>query len=610
MEELPEGKRRARELNARLKLLARESPEAGSVAQGLLRLDAILGMARLYGGRHRHTKAAADEALPPIQDLIEQHGVLELETSLEGLLWRGHNVHPEGEEGQGFGKMLHREGIRSISFESALRRDGLIELFEVLRVNLSLPQHEEETMELLLWQAQIDGFGFQTFSALTEAEVLSGQFRDGVNAVQGDDALAVLLDTRSRQDERLARAKALTKLVTEESLHQAVDESGLQEMSGGDEARDPLADAEWAATFSGDDPEDAKAIEILRREIEGERPSDVLARLCLVLFEAAEADRPELQSRVAIDRAWKTLEAMYAGHDPVGLTKLLKEGRRFVRHPRLKNRPGAVAAVRFIRKALEPMRVANLLSKVDPADDPEAAAAVKRLVSFLPDDALRAMLEWCMQEKQGGEDARIADLVKEVARAAGDRIGSWLENADRLPGEQVVPIVTAMRALGGGRGIDRRVALFKHPSPLVKEAAVSWCEDELQPDELRPLLDMMLDHDGNVRRAATTTLQSHTDPAALAWFMRAIESPRFARLDERSRLEVFRTLGAIVGPRAIEPMSKRLDSRDRQEIREAAHALAMISSPAARDILEKGAGAILARQKKQACEEALRRTGR
>ncbi|MCB9780297.1 MAG: hypothetical protein H6742_17145 [Alphaproteobacteria bacterium] len=134
---------------------ARYAEARGYLATAVDRLRRANERGRLYGLSHPEAQAAIDDAWGPLNGALELVHPLKVHASLDGTIWEGDLLVPEDDDKPGLGRLLHREGIQTVAFHQGMTRDELVGLLGVLRLNLGLPQYEEETLDSLLWQADL-----------------------------------------------------------------------------------------------------------------------------------------------------------------------------------------------------------------------------------------------------------------------------------------------------------------------------------------------------------------------------------------------------------------------------------------------------------------------
>ncbi len=585
-------------------------PREDQVEQLKTSLDSFhvgMGQARLYGGRHRETLRALERSLREMGPLLREQGVLQFGSSLDGLMWRSALVRPEDEEYSGLGRLLHREGIASISLGGELSVDELCRLMDVLRINFELPEYEEETLESLLWQAGFQNIGFQAVASLMEAEALSGQLDEDVHfetdiqsAVRQISELKVR-DLRDQDRRNLAQ-------VAEETVRRAVAESDLAGL-GPDESSHFAEAQKWHVEFVQDDTEDAEAIRAMRGDIETEGHGSLVARLVSSLMRAVVENRPELPPQEAITLARQAVEEIYRRNDAAALVRILDEGTRLMEEPGIRDSPLAGPVRDFYASAISVRRVARVLLTLDPDSDADTAG-LQRLVERLPDSVLQSILEAAGRDK----DQRRADRLRQVlGGAVGDRVDSWLTNAMKQPPDLVIPTIALARSLGRPRALRARATLLSHNARRVRIEVLRWYAETMEPDDLRLILPLVADGNRDVRRAATDVLVAHRPYDAVKWLRKLISAPSFKQRGPDLKTDIAITFGLVAQDGAVQPLEAMLaqktgrgDKQGSTTVEAVARGLAAVGSVAAKQALKRH-GSGLFGAKKAICADAMRR---
>lgn len=583
-----------------------EDAAATQLRQSLDSLHVAMGHARLYGPEHRETTAAMARALTEMGPLLQSFGVIELHSSVQGLLWRGTLARPEDEETGGLGQQLHREGIASLALANGIAPPELGRLLDVLRINFELPEFEEESLESLLWQADFQHVGFQAVSALMEAEALSGSLvagRDGVDARAIVENMVV--------DGMAASGRRNLNQVTEEAVHRAVAGSHLAGLGGGDGADvGSQEEQDWRARFVEEGNEDAGAIAAIRAEVEGETAGLLAARATHVLLRAAAANRRELPPDQAVLLARQAVDEIHRRSDAAALLRVLDLGTELLEDPAVGASFFAPHLREFLANAFSGKTVRKML--FEGADGAEQDAAVLRMLVQLPDAVLQSLVEGATRENDARRGERVRMLL---AQAAGPRIDSWLAGALQQPPERVLPTIGLARTLLRGQGHPARVHLLRHPSPRVQNAVIDWYSEFLDDSELGNLLPFVTHARPELRRSVATVLGVHKPYAATKFLRQLVHRPDFAKLRADVKIDLCITYGLVGGDRAVDDFNRILDRKVPKfnappallsDLEAAARGLAAVGSVHARQALKAHLGGLFG-PKKSACTDALER---
>lgn|GEM_PF-1617469 len=574
-------------------------------------LHVALGDMRIYGPRHRVTRERVTEAFVKLDEVLQSFGTLRLMSGHAGLSFDGIVVRAESDEHEGLGRMLHREGIRALVLNQGIDRDELLTLLETLRVNLSLPEYEEETLESLLWQVGFQYIEVEALNALREAEILSGDlWRRG----DGDAAGAVIRQLLELRVDQGGGAGTLGKQVSEASLHRAVAGSDLSGLGGGGDGAMALNEgSRWLRQLNREGGEDHYELIAAREAIRSDDPGRLLSRLVLLLLRVALDDRPELDSKEALAMAETAADELYRRCLPSGVLRLVEGAPDLLRSapPESMARLGEV--LKFTESVTQPSRVGSMLTQLDPArhTDDEGLA---RLVGWLPDSTLEQVLE--MAGRQMGGEQR-AWLLQILGAAAQERFEAWLVDLDRQPQQRIVAVLRLLRGLQSEAGKARRAELIRHPSRDVRMAVLEWYHDDLPEAEAAGCLECLVDRHAGVRRAACEMFAQHRLPRAYTFLRLRVDSKSFSTLDPELKRDLCVALGRIGGDLGMDVLRTIFDRKlpvfggkdTNADVIASAQGIAAIGSLQAKLALEKGAGS-MNRARRAACQDALRNLGR
>ena len=577
------------------------------LTEGIERLRRALDRARLYGVEHREARTAIDAAWEPLAEVLSQGRPVTLQAGLEGLAFRGRVLVPEDDDKEGLGRLLHREGIAELTLQPSLTRRELSQLLDVVRVNLALPEHEEETLESLLWQARLDGISFRAVAALMEAEAISG---DALRYMQsrGADRLSALVSGLDAAAEGRSPRRGP---VSDDALVQAVDRAqGEVEMVAGEDGAWEVEADGWELSLAQDAAEDAATVARYRAEVALEQPGDQVRRACLLLFRAAATPQGDLGPDVALTLAREAIDEVLRQHDAFALVQVVHAGRQEL--ARTQDPSLAAMLQEFLSRATQPVLVARLLAAAGPTADP---AATEELVGLLDDLAIRALIEWSFApEAEGASATRGRWLATALGDVAARRARRWLwaEGADP---ELLVPAALLLRGHDAEEDRALRRAMLDHPAGRVCEIALEWyAATGLPPADAARVLELLEDRRPRIRAAARATLSKAPPPEVSAWFQARLAPAALATRPAELQRDLCIACGQVMGARALRPLQLLLDRRiglfaGREEtalLEAAAQGLAAIGGSEARAVLEEGARSWVG-ARAQACKAALAR---
>ncbi len=574
---------------------------AERLTDSLERLRRALDRSRLYGVRHPESVAAIDEVWPSLADAIAVAAPLTLAAGVDGLRFKGQLVAAEDEDKQGLGRLLHREGIAAITLHPDLTRAELERFLDIVRVNLALPEHEEETLESLLWQARLQGLGFQAVAELMEAEAISG---DAVRYLQqrGPTAVEVILGQGSA-------AGAERGPLSHDQLVQAIEAAGDDaELAEDEESAWDVDDAAWQQELSTALEADADTIARERSAVALELPGDQIGRAAALLYRVARARRTELRPGEAVALVRLSVAEIARQRDPFALVQLIaasESARQAETDSRVLRMIDNVVEV-----ATQPTFIARLLAAAGPDADP---AATDQLVSMLDDAAIQALIEWSFAE---GADEDSVERGRWLVGALGDvtaaRARRWLSE-DSTPPRLLEPAALLLRGRDQAEDRALRPRLLSHASTRVQEIALQWYADTGIPDdEVDALFARLLDRRPRVRQATWPLLAAHTPAGAPRWFRQHLNPRTLAERPDDLQRDLCVGAAAVLGSAALPMLQQLLDHKvgffagrgQARLLQVAAEGIARVGGPAARDLLEEGSRSWVG-ARGQACKQAL-----
>lgn len=552
-------------------------------------LGACVTQTRLYGPHHPEASRLTEVLLATLRLAFAQLGPLEWTLRADGFYLGDQQLTVEKEERPGLAHALHMEGLASLRFEPGIGLDEVVRLLLALRVNLSLPAFEEETLESILFQQEFQHIGFDAVSDLMQAEALSGRQED----LETDELLDRLMNLPADRNPDLASLLGDRDLGTGQRL----DREGLAADDG----------ADWDNYLSQTEREDLAALLPERELLDSEREGDPVVRLAGLLLRATVARDPGVGAQECLDMAARACQQLYALGDPTCLLRFFEEGQALVRS--LDGRDPAVAtAVRgFLRTSFSPLRVARMMRGLS-LDDPRNLYTLQRFITHLSPDVLVVFIEGFT-----GEDApaHAQDVITLVWDLCGSRLTALLEDPQTQPGA-IVTVLTAAQRTGIQLSSVLRSRLLRHRASLVKSAIVPFFRQDLPPEDVSEMLLLVSDRVPGVRKAAIDMLARHRPPRAWSHLAAQLRAPTFADLAPAVKTDLCIAAARVGGPSSLELLEElldtrfgfRVDPRDVATVEAAARGLAALRTPNAMSLLERGAAG-WSGPRRTACQNAL-----
>lgn len=581
-----------------------EDTNVEALSEMLDRLNVCIAQARLYGPLHAETKRAAAQLYTSVAQNTMYFGSIDLQSSGDGFLWRGTLLSVEKDDRPGVARHLHIEGIQMLRIDPGIDENELSKLLDVLRINLSLPDYEEETLESLLYQAEFRHVGYRAVAALMEAESLSGRAEQDLAEQERLLRQAIELDRRPEEigGDLGAVLRGDRLGLSEQDAHvwRIMQSMQIDESVSEDEA--------WRNSLFGSESEDARLVQQLRTWVATERDSELVARSVGIALRSAAANLPELPPAVGWKLASDGVRQIYTLGDPVGLLRVIDDGHALAERLGSSDPEMREQVRKFLAGHVHPMRIARMLRSLDPMDAQERAA-LERFARILPEAALLALVGGTMRE----EDRRAAQaFLTPIWVVSGPRMLALLRDPLRLGPDLLVPLLSFMNQVSAPEVPAVRRMLLQHSAAPVREASLQMFEQALPREEVQPVVALLLDRATSCRRSAAEVLRRHRPPEAVAFLVGILQAPEFQGLDRSIKVDVCVTLGRIGGIGGVSVLEGLLGTRvglmgnDNAEttIEAAALGLAATKNPNALRVLEKGARA-WSGPLRSACAEAL-----
>ena len=167
------------------------------LAYELVGLQRVVNAIRLYGVEHSRAHAQTRELLSRLRPLLREVEVIQLEVTDGALLFGEMRVVEEADQG-GIVDELFRDGIRVLSLRKGIEADEFLELLSILGTNFHLPQYQEDTLQGLLWAADLPHVSYEAVQGIEEA------VEDSADAGRGEsvdfDLVCKVLTGRSREE--------------------------------------------------------------------------------------------------------------------------------------------------------------------------------------------------------------------------------------------------------------------------------------------------------------------------------------------------------------------------------------------------------------------------
>ena len=575
------------------------------LAYELVGLQRVVNAIRLYGIGHSRALAQTQELLTRLRPLLREVGVIQLEVTDGALLFGEMRVVEEADHG-GIVDELFRDGIRLLSLREGIEADEFLELLSILGTNFHLPQHQEDTLQGLLWAADLPHVSYESVQGIEEAvedsadagrgesvdfdlvcKVLTGRTRDELEATAEEDDRARLFASLlpPGEEERFPTPPELP----------GSDDGGISFGPGlGDHVIESLDDAlldrlETLPAWFGERPsggetpsEQAQAV-----DRDGEAGDDTQTWGHSRSVDAGDF----VEGRVdKIDASPEELLQIWEEADSENTPSLLDRTASILLHTALFEEPGADLdeASPFIEECMSLAADEGLVSRY--RSTVEMLAGIVDAEAGLPgQDAATALLASLMRldlllrfaQAVDPEDAEAARSVERVIELGGAPVLTAI--IDHIPEvedpsfrrfliQRVVtalkgdprPLTTGLRKMESGRlrirrealarmdnfvARDQLTSLLEHPAPEVRIAAVELIPSAHLRGVFKRLAQRLADDPEEAVRRAIIARMSSERLAALGPLLRRMATAEsFHRRSFEEKGFALLTLGRCGGP--------------------------------------------------------------
>ena len=551
-------------------------------------MSACVTQTRLYGPGHPEATRIIDQLHHVMEAAIASVGPVELRVLNDGFWYGQQQVTLEKDDRPGLANYLHTEGLARLRFDPGLTRDELVRLLLVLRINLSLPAYEEETLESILYQSEFQHIAFEAVHHLMNAEALSGRMEELDSAAMLEQLLLLQAD----RERDLAR-----------SLGDRNTDSGARMR------RDDLQaeDSDWDAQLSRTEDEDIRMLAPERDRLDVEREGDHVARLGTLLLRSIVAGDPVMPPSLAMSMTDQVVHQLYVMGDATALLGFVEDAHALARTMDNLTPAASQDVHELVRHSLMPMRIARMLRTLR-MEDARDVYTFGRFVSRFASEVLIVFLDGLVTENTGLETRAMQETLWSLV---GERLLLLLETPETSPQTLVTILHSALTCnvrLPGAL----RAGLMRHRSALARTAALPFYREDLPAEEAVEIATLVSDRVATVRKAALDVLARHRPRAAGPVLTALIEREDFPDANVAIKTDLCQGVARVLGPASIEFLGNLLnirsgllsDPRDASTMEAAARALASLRNPAAQRLLEKGASA-WSGPRRTACATAL-----
>ena len=543
---------------------AAESASVKAAAAWVNRLARTLKTCRLYDANNPTVVKFREELAAALIQQLAEHGRMVLTFTSDDILTEEVSLYPARSREDNLALPFYRDGIRAMALEPDITpREVEVLLDAVLRVT----RHEatDDDLVTLLWDADLDHVGVDAASTEGDVETGAGDEEEGGGPIapwpRGGPA--------------------------------PVTGSGPADAGSGDGPEQDRSDDRETGVQSADLP-------------------TVFLELAAGAAQETERLREECEREAALSVAEASLGLLRACLD--NLTDPAARGEVGALLPRLLHETLAQGQWSHARDALDVLRrcdipgwsvqglVQDLLQPTSLTTrgviehlDGNDLFNVGAFVEFARDLGVEGF-EWLMRVLAESQEQRtrrpLLRLIADMARDNPERLASWLSDERWYVVRNVVHI---LGWIGGNQIAGLLGTAAKHEETRVRREVVAAFA-QVDPSVARPRLLALLDEGDPLLVAPVLhQLAGGRDPDVARRLLREIQAPGFDGRSDDERQAILSTLSATAGDEALPILEAELLagnwlSRGLDARRDAlASCIAGIGTPAARDVLERGA---------------------
>ncbi len=535
---------------------------------------------RLYDANNPAVIRFREEFAGTLRKVIAEHGSLTYRFTSDDVLYEDVSLYPARTRDDNFALPFFRDGVRALTFNPGIETREVDALLDAL-LQVTGQNAAEDDLVTLFWEAQLPHLDIDYVPA-------EGEVGSGVGELHGDGAIMPWPVSGA----------------TEGGLEESAEDDG------GTRTEEVAVTASRADDWSTGDL--TVEIEAGFEELDSLAPSEV-ARFRKE-FDAEHAV-PSVTATLAI--AYAYLSAGASEDDRFEMARFLPRVlRQSVTHGawmeatealRLLQRTGSPewSPETFAQELLQPISIAGIVERLEPQE----GTALHEFVSFACELGAPSvdLLNLVLGEVQNRRARRvIAETIAGLCRDNPERLAPWLADPRWFVVRNVVHI---LGWIGGDSIVGMLQTAARHPDPRVRHEVVAALS-QVEPRLARPLLVRLLDGaDARMFLSVMHQLSGARDVSTARMLLGFLVAPEFDQRPLEEKRALYAALGASGGDEVLPELEAELHkgnwfSRHQEVHRQSvARIIARIGTPAAREILDRGAQSRRAPVRK-ACEDA------
>jgi HEAT repeat protein len=151
-----------------------DTAELDSVRKLIQLLSNSLKSVLIYPSNNPLPKEFRNKLYKGLSEFLEAHDELNLEVKPNQLLYTGKTIYQDGEKEGGIAYILHKDGVRDLTFLNGLEFEEIEDLLEVMQTCFKSPDSEEDLVTLL-WERDLNHIKYLVVDDLLDVDVPSAE---------------------------------------------------------------------------------------------------------------------------------------------------------------------------------------------------------------------------------------------------------------------------------------------------------------------------------------------------------------------------------------------------------------------------------------------------
>jgi hypothetical protein len=509
-------------------------------------------------------------AFQPVWEAADE---LVLDVQESELRWEGNVVYSQSNRAESLAWVFFKDGVRGLTLLPGVEQDEIVGLLDVVHRARTLRAEDNDDLLTLLWEKDFQRIRY-VFQEMAAAE-------------SGTMTLPTAREVAATVSSAGPRVQEMSQAVEQDVAAGDVEQGGAPAAPAGTVRPE---DFDSTLYFLDD-----KEITYLKDEVNREYGQDLRRNVLAMLLDVLELQPYPTVRAELVSILESFLPYLLGAGDYSAVAYVLREVKAVLQRARellpehrkaLEDLPGRLS---------EPEPLAQLLQSLDEAAAHPSADELGELFGELRAVALPTLLGWLPKLSNERVKAVLDGAIGRLASAHADKLVESISGGSPLVALEAVKLAGRLKLASAVPALTQALA---HQETVVRAAAVHSLSELAVPGALQGLEKALDDPDREVRLATVRILMVKKHRGALPKVTAAIQGKSVRVADLTEKMAFFEAYGSLVGEEGVASLDAMLNSggflkrREAPEVRAcAALALGKIGSPAAREALERAAGA-------------------